>query len=335
MKRTLLHLLQWALTLVALNYAFRGIDWGTFRAHLWLMQVPWFALGFALTCGSYLLRARRWESLFPTPTLRYVDSVRVLILGFFMNNVLPGRAGELVRAHMGSKVTGEKRTLVLATVASERLIDGFTISVIFLLFGLGLGDSEMERGLFLVACLFGVVTAGVLVTLAMREPLFVAAKRVAAHFNNRAAHYVLEKFQIFINGLSPLTHKGTLPAVVAWSVVVWLIEMAVYYAVGRAYGVSLPWGHVVLFMVAVNFASLVPLAPGGLGMIEAVGSRALMSIGVSQELALTMVVTQHLIQYVVVGIPGAMIMLTWKKTLREINSKIELESGGLPLKDTP
>ena len=75
-------------------------------------------------------------------------------------------------------------------------------------------------------------------------------------------------------------------------------------------------------MVAVNFSSLIPSAPGGIGVIEAVASAALVSIGVPRELALVMVLTQHVIQYIVVCIPGAIMTLSWRARLE----KMRLES---------
>ena len=73
----------------------------------------------------------------------------------------------------------------------------------------------------------------------------------------------------------------------------------------------------VLFMVAVNFSSLIPAAPGGIGVIEAVVKTVLVSVGIDAELALAMVITQHIMQYLVVGIPGAAIMMTWRDKLQE------------------
>ena len=123
-KSLVFKITPWIITCVALYLAFRGVDWKVLYSHIGNADFRWLALAFVITSSSYLMRARRWQHLFPAPKLNILDSAKVLILGFFMNNILPARAGELVRAHMGAKVSGETRTLVLATVASERLADG-------------------------------------------------------------------------------------------------------------------------------------------------------------------------------------------------------------------
>lgn len=72
---------------------------------------------FLVTSFSYLLRAYRWLFLFTDIKLSFSNSYRCLTLGFFMNNILPARIGEFVRAHSLGRIIGESRAKVLATVA--------------------------------------------------------------------------------------------------------------------------------------------------------------------------------------------------------------------------
>jgi hypothetical protein len=52
-------------------------------------------------------------------------------------------------------------------------------------------------------------------------------------------------------------------------------------------------------------------------VIELVAKNVLLSVGVaSGELALSMVLTQHVIQYAVVGIPGAFLLTTIRSQVR-------------------
>lgn len=313
-----IRVIPWLITIVALYGAFHGVDWDTLLKHMGGAHIPWLISAIALTSLSYLMRSRRWQSLFPKPTLDYVQAVRVLILGFFMNNVLPARAGELVRAHMGSRTSGESRTLVLATIASERLIDGLTLSLFFVVFSFHLGDARLSENLSYVALLFAAATGGVMLTLLLRGQLLALVGRLNARLNHNASHYVFGKLQIFLEGLSPLCTLRQFIPVALWSLVIWSIELLVYMTVTWAFDAQLTISECVLFMVAVNFSSLIPSAPGAIGVIEAIATSVLVSVGVPKELALTMVISQHIIQYLVVGIPGAIIMLTWKGSLKTI-----------------
>lgn len=313
MRRFLLRIfLPWAITLVALYLAFRSLEWAELYSHLTSANVWHISLAVGLTFLSYIFRAWRWEYFFAHKVMTLIQAWRVLILGFFMNNVLPARAGELVRAHAGSKVSGMTRTLILATIASERLADGLTLSLLFVIGTVIFYTPHLPIELSYVAFLFLAVAVGVGALLGSRNFLFSIIEKLNNKIDHKAADYTLSRVKIFINGLSPLYNPKKLPFIIFWSIFIWLIELRLFMSVGDAYGVTIPIQYFVVFLVTVNFSSLIPAAPGGIGVIEAVTSAVLVSVGVDRELALAMVITQHVIQYLVVGIPGAIILLTWK-----------------------
>lgn len=315
MRSFLKHILPWFITLCALYYAFKGINWSAFYTYLKNADRT-ILLGAALcTFSSYLLRARRWEYFFPEFIISYTNAVKVLFLGFFMNNALPARAGELVRAHAGARITHTKRTLVLATVFSERLADGLTISALFAIFALGIGEDSLSKDFSYVAIAFSVAAFGVILALVYREVLFKALNILQERSSNRATKYTWNRMMVFLEGLSPLCNPRKLPYIVISSLAVWLIELSVYVLIGRAYGSNLSLSQSVLFLVSVNFSSLIPAAPGGIGVIEAVTVIVLASLGINREHALAMVMTQHIMQYIIVGIPGAWAIINLREQI--------------------
>jgi len=327
LKRSLAKTIPWIVTIIALYVALHDVDWSLLVEHLGEASFSWLLVGFGLTCCSYLMRSRRWQFLFPTRVMNFSYAARVLILGFFMNNVLPARAGEFVRAHFGAQVIGKdkvvgNRTLVLATIASERLADGLMLSLLFVIFALGVGGETLSKNLLYVATLFGVASLGVILVLIFRKRILKLAEVVSKRVGNKAAEFALVRFEIFLHGLSPLCELRKLPIISLWTIAIWLIELCVYVAVTHAFDARLPLAACVLFLVTVNFSSLIPAAPGGIGVIEAITSTVLMSLGVTKEHALTMVFVQHLSQILVVGIPGAAIMITWRRKIAALHGKI-------------
>ncbi len=314
--------IPWLITAFALYYALKDIEWVSFFEHVRSANISWIALAVFLTFLSYILRSQRWTILFPKKLLDFFSSARVLIIGFFMNNVLPARTGELVRTHLGSKVTGESRALVLATIASERLLDGLTLSLFFVFFSLHAGEEKFSQGLLYVALAFIVATICVLVALAFRTKLLSLAKKAGLLDRKGVSGYATRKAISFMAGLRPLLSFPQIIWILLSSVIIWSVELLVYVSISNAYGASLSLPNAVLFMVTVNFSSLIPSAPGGIGVIEAAGKTVLTSIGLKPELAIALVLTQHVIQYIVVGIPGALAVLTWKGRIREEDSLV-------------
>src|ERR1700690_351296 len=121
------HIHVWAgavVAVVCLYFAFRGISFrqlGLALAHARLLPI---AIALALYGVDFLLRSQRWAVLIkpvrPTPAS---DLFWVMMIGFFANNVLPLRMGELVRAHVCGTKLKISRTASLGTILLERLCD--------------------------------------------------------------------------------------------------------------------------------------------------------------------------------------------------------------------
>lgn len=260
------------------------------------------------TFVSYFLRAYRWPFFFGDKPPEFWTSYRCLILGFFMNNMLPARIGELVRAHLGGVMSRNSRSLVLATIAGERLADGLAISLLFaVLFSVFSDPATLSEGhaLFYVAYLFLAAGLGVVVLLFLRQPLFGIFEHLGKLSPWHFVRYVLVRARTFIDGLEPMLRPKRFVVLALLSAGVWLVELMVYYFVSLAFNYPLGIGSLSLFLAAVNFSSLIPAGPGGIGVIEAFATTALTKIGVDRETALAMVAAQHLIQILVVGLPGA------------------------------
>lgn len=309
--------LPWVITLIALYVTFKDIDWSVMALHIGESQ-PIFLIGAAvLTSLSYLFRTRRWMSLFPECKMDFFNAYAVLVLGFFYNNVLPARAGEFVRAHLGAQISGQSRALVLATVLSERIIDGLTISLLFVVFSFGVGDAQIAKNLFYVALGFAGISVSVILLIALRKWLSKLTDKLLKVRRSARLEFILNKLHEVLEGLSPLSSLDRLPILAGWSLFIWFNELLVFILTTRAYGVQMmPLSNAVFMLVAVNFSSLIPSAPGGIGIIEAVGTAGLVSLGLPKELSLVMILTQHIIQYIMVGIPGAFLTITWKKNVK-------------------
>ena len=307
-RRAISVLLGVLCSVLALGWLMRSIETKEMIAHLKSARLDSLFYAVVLTCLSYILRSVRWPFFFSEKLLTFADSYRCLIIGFFMNNTLPARMGEFVRAHLGGRAAKCSRTAVLATIAGERIVDGLVISLIFAtLFTIGAKPEEMELGgdLFPVALFFAVASAGLVITILIRSFIFSLLERGAEQFQGKLSSFTIVRIRSFIDGLEPMLGPKKLAGILSLSFIVWGIELAVYSQIAAAFGQNLSIGVLSLFLAAVNFSSLIPSAPGGIGVIELFATAALTNVGVDREVALAMVASQHVIQIAVVGIPGS------------------------------
>lgn len=267
--------------------------------------------GFLLMVLAYAVRGARWRIW--ENGLGYWDSLRLILIGFMGNNVLPVRLGEILRAHCAaSKIGGDRRrTAALASITAERVLDGLTLSL-FGMLSLVLLDvgTRLEWALGVVSFAFAIL--GVFLVVGIRAHQWIRRIVDAAHrrFPGHLTQYAREKVEQFLDGLLPLGTARRLPAAFLTTILVWSIEVGFYYFIGSAVWSEMTARAALLLLVAVNFASLVPLTMGGIGSIEAFAPAFLISIGAPPSTALAIVVLQHAFQYGFTTIAGALVYIS-------------------------
>jgi len=267
-------------------------------------------IGVMLMMAADLLRGWRWRIW--QRSLSYWNSLRVIQIGFMGNNILPGRLGEILRAHCAAAKANDDwgRTAALGSIAAERILDGLVlgafglvaISVLHL-------DRRLEWGLFLVSLIFASLTMALVLSVRHQKWIRCLIFAVSHKFPGRLTAFAREKAGQLLDGIVPL---GTLPrmlAAITSTAAVWGIEAAVCYVVGLALWGDMRLHTALLFLVVVNFATLVPLTMGGIGTVEAAGPLYLISSGVSPHLALAMVLLQHGGRYLFTTITGTVFYL--------------------------
>lgn len=99
------------------------------------------------------------------------------------------------------------------------------------------------------------------------------------------------------SAVQTLRDSHAVRAGLAWSTLNWLLDAGCLWVCLRAYGADLPIELVVSAYGLANALGLLPLTPGGLGIIEGTLVPALVAAGASAGVALLGVVTWRLLQY--------------------------------------
>jgi len=267
-------------------------------------------LGVALMVVAYLLRGARWQIW--EPSLSYWDSLRLVLIGFMGNNVLPARLGEILRAHCASAKAGDHRgrTALLASVTAERILDGLVLAT-FGVIGIALVpvDGRLRWALLTVSLVFSGLAFGLVLGILAHERIrsFLAAvnRRLPGH----VTAFAFNKVSHFLDGLLAL---GTVPRMLGaifTTAIIWSLEVGFYYFVGQAVWPSFSIQIAALFVVVVNFASIIPFTMGGIGTIEAIAPPFLIGWGIAPPAALAMVLIQHASQFVFTTVTGGIVYL--------------------------
>ena len=256
---------------------------------------------------SFVARSLRWEYiLLPLKKIKPFRSFFFLVFGFFMNNVLPLRLGEFVRA----KVAGEKlqisRSGVFATVVVERLVDVIIFIIIFFLIALFVDiPGWLKHTFILCTVIFGLIFV-VLFFMSKKQEKFVSLIS-KFHLPLNFSNMVENLFVKFSNGLEFFQHTKLIIIVLLMSAVVWYIEAFSYKLFFGAFGVEISVMQALFFIVVTGVATMIPTAPGFVGAIEASGIVALGIFGIDQSTAFTTIASVHfgdIIMTYLIGIIG-------------------------------
>jgi uncharacterized protein (TIRG00374 family) len=271
-------LLLVALALVV--FWWQGPDWGAvwdaFRFVVW----SWIVLALLLNVASTLFRALSWsmtigQALPEEHHPRLIHVFSAFGVGLFANAVVPGRLGELARVavlrrHIADPPEGTTFALV-GTVFAHRLFDlvPATILVVWVLL-----TAEVPHWA-VVALSIAVLVGATLFTVA-----WLSARRGHRPVMAEGVGKIRRLLSMARQGLSVLKAPAPLAAAILFQCVGWLLQLLAVYATMQAFGIDAGLPAAGLVLVLMNVATILPLWPGNVGLVQAAVALPLRNYGV-------------------------------------------------------
>ncbi len=284
-------------------YAFKNVSMEELGRALSSVHYIYLIPAVILVALTFLFRALRWHYL--VRSVKEVTTANLfspMMIGF-MGNILPARAGEIIRAYMLAKQENISFSASFATIFVERLMDMalFLLLLVYVLvFSPNIflqGDSGANHKLFGYMVQFGWISfIGV---------IFICGFSVLLQYKNEWAMKVVgiiikplpgkwrgkvvDLVGSFTQGLSILKDLKAFMAASFYSVMVWVVAVGVYYPLFMAFGLEtqLPMltAALVVSLTVGIFISLFP-SPAFLGSFQLACVVALHDIfGVSNAVA--------------------------------------------------
>ena len=294
------------LAAVLLYYSLRGIDWRQV-AHLVTGASPG---GLILTAGigtvSLFLRACRWRILLNAEGAVGVSTAFwATAAGYFGNNFLPARAGELVRTYMISSRSGLGNTYVLATALSERVADAIALVVIsaavLLILPAQPGWLGGAARPFAILGLFGALAIAIL-------PLLGSVARTAitrAPLPHALRPRLITAVDNGLRGMRAFHNVRRLSGFLGLTVLIWSLDAVGTVVVGAALGLLIPIPVGFLLIAGLGLSSALPSTPGYVGIYQFVAVAVLTPFGFSRSAAIAFILVAQALGYVVIGVWGS------------------------------
>ncbi len=242
------------------------------------------------------------------------------IIGYMANNLLPARAGEVVRAYVTGERENVSRMGTFGTIAVERLFDGCILVLMLLISGLAVGFEDGRlRVIAAVSSLLFVAAFGGFYVLTQSEE---RAKRLIHWFlrflPERLEHRAEHMADMLVTGLRSVHDWRTLLTVLILSAAAWTIEAGAYAVIGLGFDLGVNFGHYCLLLAAANLAIIIPTFLGGTGPFEWAAKLVLVGAGVADGTAAAYAVVSHAVIFVPTTILGLILLWTFGISFRRV-----------------
>jgi glycosyltransferase 2 family protein len=262
--------------------------------------IGWLAGAAGLYALVTLLRGERWHRILHLTGMnaRRSDSYGLTTVGYMGNNVLPARAGEMLRVVLLSKRMEAGKRSLLGTVVAERLLDAIALACIF------------------VAVVFGILreinlpTDKPLLVVAIGAGLAVAALGAIQIVRRRGALASLRDFARPLAGAprALLGRQGL--ALLAVSFLIWAVEASVYLTVAHATELQISAMEALYIVAFTNLVAMLPAGPGYIGTFDAAVVVGVKAIGGTGSQAVSYLLLLRFILFVPITVVGLIVLVT-------------------------
>jgi uncharacterized protein (TIRG00374 family) len=255
----------------------RGPDWHAVGHAFTRVEWYWVVAAIGLNLLSVVARSACWNTTIkqaiPAPRPGFMLVFSAFCVGLLGNVVIPGRVGEVARVAVLARRMPDRRRAwgrLLGSVVAHRMFDLFpvTILVVWVLATAGLPHWATTS----IVAVLGVSIAVFAVT-------FLAARKHQTTVRGEPGTIRNLLVQARI-GLSIM--RAPVPAAIAagFQSLGWLFQLFAVWAAMRAFNIHQPLNVAGVVLVLMNVATIFPLWPGNVGLVQAAIALPLRSYGV-------------------------------------------------------
>jgi uncharacterized protein (TIRG00374 family) len=286
--------------------ASRGIDWSQFGQALartrWIYLVP--AVFFTML--GHFTRSIRWKFMMdPIKRCGIRPLWSATAIAFMVNNLLPARLGELVRAFVIGRSQHVSRSASFATIVYERVVDVFVLILLLWFCMVRISGPEWLARSAQILVVFNFALFFLLFAMVRwRERFRLLIARVVRPFPHETQRRMHDAADAFVSGLGVVARpKASLP-IALLSIVVWGCAVLGVWFCLIAFRLHLPPMASLMVIVLVSLGSMIPSAPAFLGTLQYACVIALGLYGIDRANALAYSAVYHATQFLPITLTG-------------------------------
>jgi len=223
---------------------------------------------------AYFIRSIRWRIILqPVVDVPVLKSFQMFMAGYFLNYIIPVRAGELAKPLFLRRLKGTPVSQSLPTVFIDKLLDLMSIVLVFLVIPFVAVDLSGKL-LALMSTILGIFIIAVLIltlALANQQLTVRALRRFFFWLPQRLEQRVITFIELFVEGMGVAKRKKRvmlLLFIITASAVA--MDSVYFLTVFKAFSVEIPYLTVLFGYTLIYLSYILPTPPGQIGSNQAV-----------------------------------------------------------------
>ena len=261
-----------------LAFWWRGPRWDVVANSFESVYWRWALFAIVLNLLSVLARSISWQAIInqamPPPHPRYRDVFSAFGIGLLGNAVLPARAGEVVRISVLRRHLPPRRGLwatLAGTVFAHRVFDLVAVALLVVYVMMQARIPAWAVTSLVIVVALGAVLLGI---------AFMAARRHTIHVGRELGR-IRELVVMARNGLGVLRTPLASGTAVLGQCVGWFLQLTAVWATMHAFRIEEPFAAAGLVLLLMNVATIFPLWPGNVGLLQAAVALPLVPYGIT------------------------------------------------------
>jgi uncharacterized protein (TIRG00374 family) len=271
-------ILSFCVATLCLYFAFKQVNLEDINRAISNSNFYYILIALLTTYITFILRSIRWKILLDSPSnLKLNKYISTTHIGYFLNNILPFRAGDLGRAKLLSNHSNQIRfSFLLGSLVAEKIIDlwmigFFSIYLIFFGFNDVLGLT-FSLGILLLYIITSLIIFG----------------------NNSVANKIQNQFSItenFVDGYL-LVSKNKLKLGIV-SILLWCSFVVYMVALLKSINIHLSFEQYIGITIITGIVTSLPIAPAAIGTYHLAVIYFLTLYGIDIEQSQTAAILLH------------------------------------------
>ena len=242
------------ISFIGLLWAFQDFNFDEFIVALKNTNLIFIGLACISLTFSVWLRAIRWKLLIESDKVTTKNLFDIEMVGYFGNNVLPLRAGEIYRSVLLSTKTQLSKSYCFGTIVLERMMDLVGLFIFFGILAIFYPIPDDIRNWGNLAVFISII--------------YILLFLIINKFFNLEKYIKFNFLKQFIRVFTDLKFESTI-FILFWTIIIWFIYWLDTHLIQYAFQLNMSWEQTMLVLVLTSLAMAIPSAPGTIGTFHA------------------------------------------------------------------